>query len=131
MTLWFKRETMYVMLDMSCKKTHQDTCIHGQNSHVSRLGQPTEKLLGKFPTCYQGCQVMYQETQKAGVHHFQGITEACSRLLLRQVSSTHQSVAPYHMISLGISHWRLCPAGLRTSSTLLATWLERSFLARL
>ena len=43
----------------------------------------------------------------------------------------HTRVLPHAtLISLGISHQGLCPSGLRTSSALLPTWLQRSFLAR-
>ena len=49
---------------------------------------------GQIPNCHKGCQEINQETQKGGIHHFQGIAEADSRPLLRQLSSTHQSAAP-------------------------------------
>ena len=67
------------------------------NSHVCRAGPPIDRLLDKFPTCHQGLQDTYRKTQKGGVHHFQGITEAGSRSLLRQPSSTLQSAAPCHV----------------------------------
>ena len=85
---------------------------------ICRAGLPIDRLLGKFHTCHQGCQAeqpstihrllgkfhscqqgckdTYQKTQKGGVLHFQGITEAGSRPLLRQRSSTPQSAAPCH-----------------------------------
>ena len=73
-----------------------DICTCDQNRHVCRVGPPIDTLLGKFPTCQQGGHDTYQETQKGGAHHCQGITEAGSRPLLRQPSSTHQSAAPWH-----------------------------------
>ena len=48
------------------------------------------------PLGIRGIKVFIEKTQKAGVHHFQGITEAGSRPLLRQPSSTHTSAAPRH-----------------------------------
>ena len=87
MTLWFRRETTQVRADTSGKETHQRyLCTHDQNSRDCRVGPPTDRLLGKFPTCQQGCQDPYQETQKGGVHHSQGVTEAGCRPLLRQPS---------------------------------------------
>ena len=77
------------------RKHTWDICTCGQNSPVCRAGPPTDRLLRKFHTCQQGCQVqqpstahrflgkfptwhhgcqdIYQETQKGGVHHCQGI----------------------------------------------------------
>ncbi|KAF6086341.1 hypothetical protein HJG60_008506 [Phyllostomus discolor] len=71
-------------------------CTCDQNSHVCRVGPPTDRLLGKFHTCHQGCQDIYKKIQKGRVHHFQGIIETGSRPLWRQLSSTYQSVAPLH-----------------------------------
>ena len=97
------------------------------------MGPPIDRLLDKCPTCHQGLQDPYRKTQKGGAHHFQGITEAGSRLSRYSWDSwaPHSRVLLHTtLISLGIAHQRRCPAGLRTSSALLPTWLQRSFLAR-
>ena len=76
------------------KRHTWDICTCNYNSHVCRVGPPRDRTLGKVPTCHQGCQDTYQETQKWGVHHFQSMTESGSRPLLREPSSTHHSAAP-------------------------------------
>ena len=85
------------------------------------MGPPTDRIQGKFPTWQQGCQNIYQKPQKGGAHHFQGIKEAGSRLLLRQLSPHSRVLLHTTLISLVIGHRRLCPAGLRTSPALLPT----------
>ena len=84
------------MPDTSGKETHLRYLHLWSERHVCRAGPLTDRLLGIFHICYQGCQDTNQETQKGGVHHFQGITEAGSRPLLRQPSSTHQRAALHH-----------------------------------
>ena len=64
-----------------------------QNSHEP----PIDKLLGKFPTCHQGAKTLIKKPRSCGVHNFQGITEAGSRPLLRQLSCLHQGAAPHHI----------------------------------
>lgn len=61
-----------------------------QNRTVSR--QPPGEIL----TQYQESQDTYQETQKVEYTTLKSITEAASRLLLTQLSSTHQDGAPCH-----------------------------------
>ena len=51
---------------------------------------------GNSTLASRGAKTFIKKTQEGGVHHFQGITEAGSRPLLRQPSSTHQSAAPHH-----------------------------------
>ena len=60
-----------------------------------------------------------EKTKKGGVHHFQGVTEAGSRPLLRQQTSTLQSAAPchtdlpWHQLSEALPCWTedfVCPA---------------------
>ena len=108
-----------------CKETYLPMC---QSSRVCRAGPPTDGLPSKVPTCQQGSQDIYQETQKGGVPRFPGVTEAGSRPLRRQLSSTCQRAAPHHA---GLPWHRplgALPAGRRTSPALLSAWLRRSFL---
>ena len=61
----------------------QDICTCDLKRHVCGGGVPQDKPTGKCPSCHQGCQDTYQETQKGEVHYFQGITEVDFRSLLR------------------------------------------------
>ena len=62
-----------------------------QNSHAPPIGSWANTALG-----IRVAKAFIKKTQKGGVHHFQDTTEADSRPLLRQLSSTHQSAAPCH-----------------------------------
>ena len=108
-----------------CKETYLPMC---QSSRVCRAGPPTDGLPSKVPTCQQGSQDIYQETQKGGVPRFPGVTEAGSRPLMRQPSSTHQRAAPCHAGLPWHQPPGALPAGRRTSPALLSAWLRRSFL---
>ena len=101
-----------------CKETYLPMC----------QGPPTDGLPSKVPTCQQGSQDIYQETQKGGVPRFPGVTEAGSRPLMRQPSSTHQRAAPCHAGLPWHQPPGALPAGRRTSPALLSAWLRRSFL---
>ena len=69
---------------------------------------------GNSTLASRGAKTLIKKTQEGGVHHFQGITEAGSRPLLRQPSSTYQSAAPHHADFPAIGHPRRCPTGRRT-----------------
>lgn len=111
----------------TCKagKDTRDLCTHDQNSCVCRTGPSVDSLLGKFPTQYPESQDTYQEIQRVVYMTLKSITEAASRLLLSQLSSTHQDGAPCHVDLTW--HWlqEACYAGLRTWSTMLPTQLWR------
>ena len=77
--------------------TPKISTTHDQNSHVCQAGPSRDSLLEKCPTCHQGYQDTYEKTQKGGVHHSQDITEAGSRPLQTQLSSTRQNAAPRHV----------------------------------
>ena len=51
---------------------------------------------GNSPHGIRGAKIFIKKIQKGGILHFQGITEAVSRPLLRLLSSTHQSAVPHH-----------------------------------
>ena len=127
MTLWFRRETIYIMLDTSGKETHL-RYLYMWSKQSCLQTRTIDRLLGKFPTCHQGFQDTYEETQKGRIHHFQGITEAdhCWHSWGPHTKMLFHSM----LIFLGVSHQRPCSDGLRTSSALLPTWLWRFFLAK-
>ena len=71
--------------------TRKAMCAERDHPQIGFCGWSTYS-----PICPQGCQDTHQETQKGGVHHSKGITEAGFRPLLRQLSPTHQDAAPHH-----------------------------------
>ena len=130
MTHWFKKETTWTTLDTSGKET-QDICTRDQNSHVCRAGLLTDRFLGKFHTCHQGYQDIYWkdpegQTTSLSRYNWGSFPDHCW-----DTQAPHTRVLLHAMlISLGIGCHSPCPAGLRTLSALLPTWLQRSFLAR-
>ena len=75
-----------------------------QNSHVPPIGSGS---WANSPLGFSGAKTLFKRTQKGGVLHSQGITEAGSRPLLRQLS-TYQSAAPCHTDLL----WHQLPEAL-------------------
>ena len=71
---------------------------HNQKSCVCRAEPPIDKgdFLGKFLTCHQGSQDIYQRPRRVEYTTFKCIPEADPRPLLRQPSSTHQDAVPRH-----------------------------------
>ena len=126
-------------------------CPCGQSSRVCRARPPIGRLLGKFYTCQQGCQEQPWTTHRL-LSKFPTWQQGCQDIYGKdpkgwhsplwrynwgrlqttaETAELHTRVLPHAtLISHGISHQRLCPAGLRTTPALLPTWLWRSFLAR-
>ena len=90
-----------------------------QNGHVPPVGSWANSPLG-----IRDAKTCIKQTQKGGVHHFQGIIEVGSRSRWRQTNSTHQSAAPrpsdlpWHRPPETLPCWTLpcCPPGSRGPS---------------
>ena len=93
-TLWFKRKTTYVRADTSGKETHLRYVVKAATS--GERDPPQIGSWGNSTLASRGAKIFIKKTQKGGVYHFEGITEADSRPLLRQPSCTHRSAAPCH-----------------------------------
>ena len=105
--------------------------ISAQVIRITMSAERDHPPIGSWGDCPLGIRVaktFIEKTQKGGVHHSQGITEAGSRPLMRQPSSAPHRAAPCHsdFPSIGISHQRLglldslrlpgCPPGSRDPS---------------
>ena len=104
--------------------THLNICTHDQYSCACTAGPHTDRLLGNSPLAIRGAKTLIKRPGRVGHTILKGRTEAGSRPLLRSQAPHTQVLLHAMLISLGISCWRLCPAGLRTSSGLAHLALE-------
>ena len=108
----------------------QNICTHNQSSHVCRAGHQQIGSCANSTFGIRGAKTFIKKTQQVEYTTFKvklgKVPDHCCHSL-----TPHTRVLLHAtLISLGIGCWRFCPAGLRTLSALLPTWLWKFFLAR-
>ena len=91
----------------------QDICTRDQTSRVCRAGPPIDGLWGRFHTCHQGCQHIYQKDPE-------GWSTPLSRYNWGRLQTTTETAELHTPECCSVPHWS--PLASATRGSALLNW---------